>query len=65
MMDALEDRGRAVGEAAAARVRGRVAAALRETLPEVAVDVVGDDVVLTGRITPDDPRLRWIGSLLR
>jgi hypothetical protein len=65
MMKALEDRGRAIGAAAAARVRGRVAVTLRETLPDVAVDVVGDDVVLTGRIAPDDPRLRWIGSLLR
>lgn len=65
MMDALEDRGRVIGEAAAARVRGRVATALREALPEVVVDVVGDDVVLVGRIAPDDARLRWIGSLLR
>lgn len=65
MMDALEERARLIGEAAAARVRGRVAAALRETLPGVAVDVVGEDVVLTGRIAPDDPRLRWIGSVLR
>ena len=65
MMDSLEERARLVGEAAAVRVRGRVAAGLRETLPEVAVDVVGDDVVLTGRIAPDDPRLRWVGSLLR
>ena len=65
MMDGLKERGRAIGEAAAARVRGRVAAALRETLPEAAVEVVGEDVVLVGRVTPDDPRLRWIGSLLR
>jgi hypothetical protein len=65
MRDALEDRARLIGEAAAARVRGRAAAALREALPDVAVEVVGDDVVLTGRIAPDDPRLRWIGSLLR
>ncbi|WP_029623588.1 hypothetical protein [Sphingomonas sp. PAMC 26617] len=65
MMDALEERARLIGEAAAARARGRVAATLRETLPEVAVDVAGEDVVLTGRIAPDDPRLRWIGSLLR
>jgi hypothetical protein len=65
MMDALEERARAIGEAAAEQVRGQVAATLRETLPGVAVDVVGDDVVLTGRIARDDPRLRWIGSLLR
>lgn len=65
MMDALEDRARAIGEAAAERVRGQVATTLRETLPGVAVEVVGDDVVLTGRIARDDPRLRWIGSLLR
>jgi hypothetical protein len=65
MMDALEDRARAIGAAAAARVREQVAATLRDTLPGVAVDVIGEDVVLTGRIAPDDPRLRWIGSLLR
>jgi hypothetical protein len=65
MMDAIEKRGRAIGAAAAARAQARVAASLRETFPEVAVDVVGDDVVLTGRIAPDDPRLRWIASLLR
>lgn len=65
MMDGLKERGRAIGEAAAARVRGQVAAALRETFPEAAVEEVGDDIVLTGRVTADDPRLRWIGSLLR
>ena len=65
MMDALEERARLSGAAAAGRVRGRVAAALREALPEATVDVVGDDVVLTGRIAPDDARLRWIGSLVR
>ena len=65
MMEALEDRAHLIGPAAADRVRTRVAATLRETLPDVAVDVVGEEVVLVGRIARDDAWLRWIGSLLR
>ena len=64
MLSALEARARAIGDAAAERARVRVAAALREALPGVAVAIEGSDVVLSGRIAADDPRLRWIGSLL-
>lgn len=64
MLSALEARGIALAEAAADDARARVAAALRAELPGVAVAIDGADVVLTGRISPDDPRLRWIGSLL-
>ncbi len=65
MLSALEARGRAAGVAAAERARVRVAAALRAALPGVAVGIQGEEVVLSGRIAADDPRLRWIGSLLR
>lgn len=64
MLNGIEARGRAAGAAAAGRARERVAAVLRAELPGVAVGIEGDDVVLTGRIAPDDARLRWIGSLL-
>lgn len=63
-MTALQARGVALGAAAADRARVRVADALRQELPGVAVEIEGEAVVLTGRISPDDPRLRWIGSLL-
>ena len=65
MLNGVEARGRAAGVAAADRARRRVAAVLRAELPGVSVGIEGEDVVLTGRISPDDARLRWIGSLLR
>ena len=64
-MRSLDAKGRAIAAAAAARTRTRVAAALDATLPGIAVTIDADTVVLTGRISADDPRLRWIGSLLR
>ena len=65
MLSAIEARGRAAAEAAADRARRRVAAVLRGELPGVSVGIEGEAVVLSGRISPDDARLRWIGSLLR
>lgn len=65
MLSAVAARGRAAGARAAKRARRRVAVALRATLPGVAVTEEEDAVVLTGRISPDDVRLRWIASLLR
>ena len=65
MLSDVEARGRAAAENAAARARRRVADVLRGEVPEVTVTIEGESVVLTGRITPDDARLRWIGSLLR
>ncbi|MET3761672.1 hypothetical protein [Sphingomonas sp. UYEF23] len=64
MLSALEARGSAAGAVAAERARVRVAEALRSALPGVAISIEGEHVVLSGRIAPDDPRLRWIGSLL-
>lgn len=65
MLSAVAAAGQAAGDAAAARTRTRLAAALQEALPEVAVTVEDETVVLAGRISPDDARLRWIGSMLR
>lgn len=65
MLSALEARGRAAGAAAAEHARARLAEALRAALPGVAVGIEGEEVVLSGRISADDPRLLWIGSLLR
>lgn len=65
MLSEVEARGIAAGKAAADGARARVAAVLRAELPDVAVGIEGEGVVLSGRISPDDPRLRWIGSALR
>lgn len=64
MLSALEARGIAAGEAAADRLRERVAEALREIFPGVEVLVQDRKVYLSGRLDIDDARLRWIGSLL-
>lgn len=64
MLSLIEGRGTAIADRAADAARLRVADALRAALPGVAVAIDGEDVVLSGRIAPDDPRLRWIGSLI-
>ncbi|WP_448662343.1 hypothetical protein ACG3SL_16985 [Sphingomonas sp. CJ20] len=61
MMEALEARGRAIGEDAVARVVARLEARVREDAPGVAIEARDDGVVLRGR----DPALRWVGGLLR
>lgn len=65
MMSALLARAQVTAERAAARARERVARSLRAQVPGVRITIEEDRVVLSGRITRDDPRLRWIGSLLR
>ena len=65
MLSAVEARGIAAGAAAAERARVRVATVLRDELRGVAVTIEGEEVVLIGRVKPDDARLRWIGNLLR
>ncbi|HEX4695716.1 hypothetical protein [Sphingomonas sp.] len=64
-MSALEDRGAAIGEAARERTVARLAARLSEEVPHAAV--VSDDqgVTVSGRGILRDPRLVWIGSLLK
>lgn len=65
VLSAVLAAGQAAGEAAGRRARDRLAAVLAAELPDVAVSVEDEHVVLSGRVTPDDPRLRWVGSLLR
>lgn len=65
MLSGVEARGRAAAAYAADRARLRVAEVLRGAVPGVGVTIEGEQIVLTGRISPDDARLRWIGSLLR
>ena len=43
----------------------RLAAAIRDAAPDRRVESDEDGVTVTGRGVLDDPRLRWIGSLLR
>jgi len=57
-------RGRAIGAAAQGRAIVTGAARLQAAFPEARVQTEGDAIVLTGRIDPEDARLRWIGSLL-
>lgn len=64
MLSALEARGVAAGEAAADRLRERVAQALREIFPGIEVLVQDRRIYMSGRLDIDDARLRWIGSLL-
>ena len=68
MMARLVERGRALGDRRAARVRGEVAALLGD-VPDVAVTVEGEEVIVAGRgvrwRAVSEPALRWIGSVLR
>ena len=65
MLSDLAARGRMNGEAAQRRAIAEGVARLRSAFPELAVRGEDDAIVLTGRISPEDARLRWIGSLLR
>ncbi|MBN8816265.1 MAG: hypothetical protein J0J06_12555 [Sphingomonas sp.] len=47
------------------RALTRLAAALAADLPDLHVEIDGDRVIVTGRGVLDDPRLVWIGSVLR
>lgn len=62
MMERLEARGRAIGEAAVARTIRRLTERLGE-LPGVRADAGEDRVTVSGRGLWR--RLRWIGGLLR
>ena len=68
MMARLVERGRALGDRRAARVRDEVAAVLG-AVPDVAVTVEGEEVIVAGRgvrwRAVSEPALRWIGSVLR
>ena len=65
MLSGLAARGRSIAEAAPRRAITEGAARLQAAFPELTVSGEGDAIVLVGRISPEDARLRWIGSLLR
>ena len=46
-------------------VAQRLAEAIQAEAPELLVTVDGDDVIVEGAGLATDPRLRWIGGLLR
>lgn len=67
-MSALAERGRAIGEAARARLTERVRGALAE-VPGVTAAIEDGEVVLRGRRlgvrAMTEPALRWVAGLLR
>ncbi len=65
MLSGLAARGVAVGDAAQHRAIAAGVERVQAAFPELTVSGTDDAIVLAGRISPDDPRLRWIGSLLR
>jgi hypothetical protein len=64
-MSALEERGAAIAEEARTRAVATLAARLAAEVPEAAVVASDEGVTVTGRGVLRDPRLTWIGSLLR
>jgi len=65
MLSGVAVRGRTIAEAAQARAITEGAARLQAAFPDLTVSSEDDAIVLVGRISPEDARLRWIGSLLR
>ncbi|AOH82764.1 hypothetical protein AWL63_00980 [Sphingomonas panacis] len=65
MLSGLAGRGRTIGAAAQARAITEGAARLQAAFPELTVSGEDDAIVLVGRVSREDARLRWIGSLLR
>lgn len=64
MLSGVVARGRDIAEAAQARAIAGGTVRLQAAFPELAVTAQADVIVLTGRIDPEDARLRWIGSVL-
>lgn len=64
-MNAVDERARAIGAAARARIIDRLAARLRAEAPDLTVGATTDGVTVEGRRAARDPRLAWIGSLVR
>ncbi|MDB5681653.1 MAG: hypothetical protein JWO16_1458 [Sphingomonas bacterium] len=64
-MNRLEARALLAAERAKERALVRLAAVLAADLPQVRVKIDGDRVTVTGRGVLSDPRLVWIGSVLR
>jgi hypothetical protein len=64
-MTRLEARALLAAERAKERALVRLAAVLAADLPQLRVAIDGDRVTVTGRGVLSDPRLVWIGSVLR
>lgn len=65
MLSGVAARGRTIADAARRRAITEGAARLQAAFPDLAVSGEDDAIVLIGRVSPEDARLRWIGSLLR
>lgn len=68
-MNGLEERGRAIGLAAAAKLRARLVAVIRAEVLGVTAQEEDEAVVIAGRGLVkrwlDTPALRWIAGLLK
>ena len=64
-MTRLEAAALRAGERARQRALKKFAAALAADLPELSVAIDGDRIAIVGRGVLNDPRLVWVGSLLR
>ncbi len=64
-MTRLEARAILAADRAKQRALTRLAAALTADLPDLRVRIEDDRVIIVGHGVLDDPRLLWIGSVLR
>lgn len=65
MLSGVAARGAAIAEAARDRTVVRLADRVREAAPDARVAITNEGVAVNGRGVLRDPRLLWIGSLLR
>lgn len=65
MLSGVAARAEAIGEDACDRAVERLADRIRAAAPDVRMIVTDDGVTVTGRGVLSDPRLMWIGSLMR
>lgn len=64
MLSGVAARGRDIGAAAQRRAAAAAVVRLGTVFPDLAVSQEGDAIVLVGRTSPEDARLRWIGNVL-
>jgi hypothetical protein len=65
MLSGLEARGTAIGEKRVGALVEELAQRVASAAPDLRVEAAADGVTITGRGVTGDPRLVWIGSLLR
>lgn len=65
MIAGLVTRGQQLGRTAQRRAIARLAARLRNERPDARVEESVEGLTVTGRGVLRDPRLVWIGSLLK